>query len=99
MANARPLRKNWTLKRAPVRGIARLGLVLTWAVVSVSVVVLALVFAAAVVAGVVLTAGFLAVAAIILRGRRPKGPPDDGVLEARNVGGHSWVAYGWNGRP
>ena len=24
---------------------------------------------------------------------------DDGLIEARNVGGHSWVAYGWNERP
>ncbi|HQT53406.1 MAG TPA: hypothetical protein PKX06_07965, partial [Phenylobacterium sp.] len=23
---------------------------------------------------------------------------DDGIIEARNLGGHHWVAYGWNER-
>jgi hypothetical protein len=31
--------------------------------------------------------------------RRTPGPmPDDGVIEARRVSGHQWVAYGWSDR-
>jgi len=30
------------------------------------------------------------------RARRRAGVPgDDGLIEARNLGGHTWVAYGW----
>jgi hypothetical protein len=98
MAAGRPIRKVWSARRRPVRGVALVGLGLTWAAVAVAAVVLALVFAAALLAGVVLTAGFLVVGAIIMRGRRSVSQPDDGVIEAQNVGGHSWVAHGWSGR-
>jgi hypothetical protein len=37
--------------------------------------------------------------ALVLRARRPaKAKADDGIIEARHVGGHSWVAYGWDKR-
>jgi hypothetical protein len=43
----------------------------------------------------------LGLAAFALRGRTtataaPSGDP--GLIEARHMGGHSWVAYGWNER-
>jgi hypothetical protein len=44
----------------------------------------------------------LGLAAFALRGRpataaaAPAGEP--GLIEARHMGGHSWVAYGWNER-
>ncbi|HUO21896.1 MAG TPA: hypothetical protein VMU59_05210 [Caulobacteraceae bacterium] len=28
--------------------------------------------------------------------RRPVAAEDNPIIEARNVGGHSWVAYGWD---
>ena len=44
----------------------------------------------------------LGLAAFALRGRRQaaraKASTDPNLIEARNVGGHSWVAYGWNER-
>jgi hypothetical protein len=34
-----------------------------------------------------------------LRARRTvHAPSDPDLIEARNIGGHSWVAYGWDGR-
>jgi hypothetical protein len=54
-----------------------------------------------VVVGFMATA-LLGLAAFALRGRRQaaraKASADPNLIEARNVGGHSWVAYGWNER-
>jgi Flp pilus assembly protein TadB len=53
--------------------------------------VLAVIFAATVVV--------VGLAAFAFRGRKvATSPAEDGLIEARNVGGHSWVAYGWNER-
>jgi hypothetical protein len=47
-----------------------------------------------------MTSAVLAFAALAMRARRTvrarRAP--DGVLEARHLGGHHWVAYGWNDR-
>ena len=42
----------------------------------------------------------LALAATAVRARRQvrPAPVDPNLIEARNVGGHSWVAYGWDDR-
>lgn len=60
------------------------------------------VFAAATVAVIaVMTSALLALAGLALRAGkvRTKAPQrDDGVIEARHLGGHHWVAYGWNER-
>jgi hypothetical protein len=38
-------------------------------------------------------------AAAAVRARRTVRPPvDPELIEARHIGGHSWVAYGWDGR-
>ena len=39
------------------------------------------------------SAGFTGLA---LRARRTARARADGVIEARHLGGHHWVAYGWN---
>ena len=60
------------------------------------------VFAAATVAVIALmTSAFLAFAGLAMRARRTVHARrrDDGVIEARHLGGHHWVAYGWNERP
>lgn len=67
-----------------------------WTGVSLIAAVLAIAFAATLVAVAVLASGFLALAAVALRGRRAK-VSDPDLIEARHVGGHSWVAYGWDG--
>jgi hypothetical protein len=45
--------------------------------------------------GVILT---LAAAAVRARRTAVREPEDPDLIEARNIGGHSWVAYGWDGR-
>lgn len=63
--------------------------------------VLAVFFAATVVVVAVLASALLGLAGLVMRNRRrpARRRTDDGVLEARNIGGHSWVAYGWNEQP
>jgi hypothetical protein len=61
------------------------------------------VFAAATVAVIaVMGSALLAFAGLAMRARRTvrarRAPAADGVIEARHLGGHHWVAYGWNER-
>jgi hypothetical protein len=58
------------------------------------------VFAAATVAVIALmTSALLAFAGLAMRARRTVRARRRGdVLEARHLGGHHWVAYGWNER-
>jgi hypothetical protein len=82
------------------RGLAWIGGALaTAAAVGVGA-VLAVVFAATVAVIVVMGAATLGLAALAVRARRTVYANDPNLLEARNVGGQSWVAYGWdrNGR-
>jgi hypothetical protein len=62
--------------------------------------VLALVFAASIVVIALVASALLAVAGIALRARRARMAAarnsDPGLIEAHNVGGHSWVAYGYD---
>ena len=60
--------------------------------------VLAVFFAATVVVVGVLGLALLALGGFAYRARKVLRRPDPGVIEARNVGGHSWVAYGWDQR-
>ena len=63
--------------------------------------VLAVIFAATVVviglmAAVVI--GLVTMALGARRASRARKPADPDLIEARPVGGHSWVAYGWDSR-
>lgn len=62
--------------------------------------ILALVFAATVVVIGLIGGVLLALAGLAMKARRTARakPSPDGVIEARQVGGHSWVAYGWDNR-
>ena len=63
--------------------------------------VLAVVFAATLVVIGFMATALLGLAAFALRARRSVAPAtssDPSLLEARHMGGHSWVAYGWNER-
>jgi hypothetical protein len=82
------------------RGLAWVGgLIATAAALTIGT-ILALFAAATVVVIALMTSALLALSSLALRARRSGRPAsaDAGVIEARNVGGHSWVAYGWNER-
>ena len=63
-------------------------------------VVLAVVFAATIVVIGFMGSILLALAGLAMKARRTAKakPHQDGVIEARRIGGHSWVAYGWDNR-
>jgi hypothetical protein len=60
------------------------------AIAAAVAIVLAVALAAGVVVVAVMGGVLLALASLAARAR---------IIEARNVGGHSWVAYGWDRRP
>lgn len=81
------------------KGLAWMGGTLAAGVATALAAVLALVFAATVLIIAVIASVLIAFAGLALRARRSAASASDPtVLEARNVGGHSWVAYGWDGR-
>jgi hypothetical protein len=61
--------------------------------------VLAVFFAAAMMVIAVMASALLALAGVAARARRRVRArmADSSVIEARHVGGHHWVAYGWDG--
>ena len=61
--------------------------------------VLAVVFAATVLVIGLMAAAVVALASLALRARKSSRSPDPQIIEAHKVGGHSWVAYGWDRRP
>jgi len=89
-----------TVAASPLRNLAWIAGALATSAAVVIGAVLAVVFAATVVVVGFIGSALFGVAAFAFRGRKTaKAPADDGLIEARNVGGHSWVAYGWNERP
>ena len=57
------------------------------------------VFAASLMVILFMAGVLLALAAAAVRARRTvRAPADPDVIEARHIGGHSWIAYGWDGR-
>jgi hypothetical protein len=73
------------------------GLLATTAAVIVGA-VLAVVFTLTVTVIAIMTSALLGFAGLALRARRTATARADGVIEARHLGGHHWVAYGWNER-
>jgi hypothetical protein len=82
---------------AALRSFAVLGGALaTTAAVAVGA-VLAVFFAATVLVIALMSSALLGLAGLALRARRTaRARRDDAVIEARHLGGHHWVAYGWN---
>jgi hypothetical protein len=82
-----------------LRSLALLGGLLAAAAAVVVGAVLAVVFTLTVAVIGVMTSALLGFAGLALRARRTAAAARaDGVIEARHVGGHHWVAYGWNER-
>lgn len=82
------------------KSVAWLGSAVATAIAATLAALLAVVFAATVVVIALMTSALIGVAGLAMRARRTAKPQaaEDGVIEARNVGGHSWVAYGWDDR-
>jgi hypothetical protein len=84
-----------------LRSLAVLGGLLATIAAVVVGAVLAVVFAATVAVIAVMASALLGFAGLALRARRTAQSRTgrartDGVIEARHLGGHHWVAYGWN---
>lgn len=85
--------------RSAFRWLAWVVGALAWIAAIAFGAVFALVVAATVVVISILGFVVLALTGAGIRARRSVRPPaDPDVIEARNIGGHSWVAYGWDGR-
>jgi len=84
---------------AVVRRLAWMVGAIAWALAAAVGLVIALCLAATVVATAFFASACLALAGAVLKARRAlRRSADPTLIEARNVGGHSWVAYGWDGR-
>jgi len=83
-----------------LRSLAAIAATLAAAAAVIVGAVLAVVFAATVAVIAIMSSALLALAGLALRARRTARSPvrKDGVIEARHLGGHHWVAYGWNER-
>ncbi len=83
--------------RAPrnvVTGLAWIGAVMGWAFAAAVGAVVAVILAAGMLLVALVAVAPLAIAAAAARAARPgREPSDPNLLEARYVGGHSWVAY------
>ncbi|MFZ0266448.1 hypothetical protein [Caulobacter sp.] len=94
------------METAKATGVAWRSLVTLAGAVATSIAVavaavIAVVFAATLVVIGFMATALLGLAAFALRGRTPTAAApsgDPGLIEARHMGGHSWVAYGWNER-
>jgi len=77
------------------------GLIAATAAAAVGV-VLAVVFAATVLVIALMSSLLIGLAGLAFKARRAMRPArasaDSDIIEARRVGGHSWVAYGWDRR-
>ncbi|MDO8901346.1 MAG: hypothetical protein Q7V15_08335 [Phenylobacterium sp.] len=86
-----------------LRNLTAIGGAIAAAAAVVVGVVLAFVFAATVVVVGLMLSLLVGLAAFAVRAgrmgrRKDKAAADDGIIEARHLGGHHWVAYGWNER-
>lgn len=83
-----------------LRSLAVVGATLATAAAVVVGVVLAVFFAATVAVIALMASALLAFAGLAMRARRTARARQraDGIIEARHLGGHHWVAYGWNER-
>jgi hypothetical protein len=79
-----------------LRGLAVISSALATAAALLVAAVLAVFFAATVAVIALMSSALLGFAGLAMRARRTARARRDGVIEAHRVGGHHWVAYGWN---
>ena len=86
---------------SPVNGVLKalawLGGLLATGIATIFAAVMAVFVAAAVLALAMTAAAFIGFTGLAVRARRgARAKTDPDLIEAHNVGGHSWVAYGWD---
>jgi hypothetical protein len=81
---------------SPWRGVALVVGALAWGAAALVGAVLAVFFAATVVVIAIMASVLLVLAGAAVKARRVKRGPAGNLIEARHVGGHSWVAYAWD---
>jgi hypothetical protein len=82
---------------SPLRGLAWSFGTVVWMAAGLAGAALALFLALTVVVLATLSSIVLGLAAAAVKARRAFNPRRDrDLIEARRVGGHSWVAYGWD---
>jgi hypothetical protein len=94
--------KEFATRHGPaLRSFAVLGGALATAAAVAIGAVLAVFFAATLLVIAAMSSILLYFAGLALRARRTARARfrDDNLIEARHLGGHHWVAYGWNERP
>lgn len=82
-----------------LRGLALVGAGVAAAVAAVIAAILAVIFTATLAVIGLMGAALLAVASLAFRARRAgraRKAQDPDLIEAKHLGGHSWVAYGWD---
>ena len=82
-----------------LRGLALIAAGMATAVAAVIAAILAVVFTATLAVIGLIGACLVAVASLAFRARRAGRAPkaqDPDLIEAKHMGGHSWVAYGWD---
>ncbi len=87
--------------RPALRSLAGVGALLATSAAVIIGAMLAVLAAATVAVLAVMTSVVLGLAGLALRARRVRArvpATDSDIIEARRLGGHHWVAYGWNER-
>jgi hypothetical protein len=85
-------RNAWSRKPSVGRTVGLAGALVAWTVAGLAGLAIAFALTAALVIAGVLGAAVLAVGRAFPR--RAAASSDDDIIEARNIGGHTWVAYG-----
>jgi hypothetical protein len=94
-----PTRRDvWRPSWFAARGLAWIGGSLAGIAAAAVATVLTLVFAVSFFVIGLMAVALLTLMGLSARARRRIRRDDPNVIEARNIGGHSWVAYGWDGR-
>ena len=87
----------WSPGRSALRSLAAMGGAVAWIAAAAVGAVLAVFFALTTVVIALMATALLAFAGMAMRARRTvRAPADPNLIEARHLGGHHWVAYGWN---
>ena len=86
-------------RRSALQGLAWIGGAAAWTAAAAVGALLTVFFAATVAVIAVMGVAVLLLSGAAARSRVSRKAADDpNLIEARNIGGHSWVAYGWDQR-